>query len=64
MYNASFTKLRSGDWGIRVEGLLVRPGDRVTVRRKDWTRTEEVVSRVVWRDGLVAICEIGRSTAR
>ena len=62
--STTYTKLRTGDWGIRIEGSAVRPGSRVTVAKKSGERKLETVDRVLYsRDGL-HICSIvpaGRS---
>jgi len=52
---ATPTKLRSGDWGARVQGR-VATGDSITITTrsgKSWTAT---VSRVLWSGDGVAIC--------
>lgn len=54
MINATPTKLRSGDWGAKVQGR-VRKGDsiQITTRAgKSWTAT---VAKVVWSGNGVAI---------
>ena len=45
--SASYTKLQSGDWGIRVSGT-VAPGAAVTVTKKDGTTKVETVHQVLW----------------
>jgi hypothetical protein len=47
---ASFTKLRSGAWGIRVEGTRPADGSSVNVVKKDGSATTVVVARVIWSD--------------
>src|SRR5438552_3646240 len=54
---ASYTKLKSGEWGVRVEGA-VKSGNRVTVRKKDGTTKVEVIGKVVWSGGGVSLCAI------
>lgn len=55
MANASYTKLRSGDWGIRGAGEPPAVGDTVEVTKKSGATDERTVARVVWsgpaRDG-------------
>lgn len=46
----TFTKLRSGGWGIRVEGERPQDGARVNVTKKDGSATTVVVARVIWTD--------------
>lgn len=57
---ASYTKLKSGGWGVRVEGQ-VKEGDTVTVTKKSGEKKQETVSRVLWRGDGVAICEVGEA---
>lgn len=54
---ATYTKLKSGDWGLRVEGRA-SPGDRVEVRKKDGTRKYEVVDKVIWTGNGISLCTI------
>ncbi len=49
------TKLRDGNWGATVEGTPVT-GDTVTITArsgKSWTAR---ITRVVWKNGKIAIC--------
>jgi len=59
---ASYTKLRSGDWGIRVEGRATT-GQSVTVTKRDGSRQTVCVDRVVWSGEGVSLCSIRRETA-
>lgn len=45
---ATFTKLKNGDWGLRVQGAA-EPGDRVKARRGDGQTQWLVVGEVVWK---------------
>ncbi len=45
--DATFTKLRSGEWGLRVIGKA-RPGDRVLARRQSGQAQIMVCGEVVW----------------
>lgn len=54
MATATPTKLRSGEWGARVEGS-VRTGDTITIRTKAGKMWDARVERVVWTDGAVSI---------
>jgi hypothetical protein len=64
----TWTKLRSGEWGVRVSGRIAE-GDQVEVARKDGTTSVETVRRVLWsgrnRDGrevsLVSVRESSRT---
>jgi len=51
MRSATYAKLRSGAWGIRVTGGPVSVGETLTVTKRDGARKSESVSAVVWTDG-------------
>jgi hypothetical protein len=57
---ATYTKLKSGDWGIRVQGI-VRAGDKVTVRKKSGESKVETVEKVLWAGDGVSLCMIRRA---
>lgn len=49
---ATFTKLRDGDWGLRIVGPhAVEPGQTVTVTKKSGETSTERVGEVIWSDG-------------
>lgn len=52
---ASPTKLRSGEWGARVNGT-VREGDIVTITTRAGKTWDAEVVKVVWSGDGVAIC--------
>lgn len=60
--DATYTKLKSGDWGLRVAGKPA-PGDTVSVNKKSGGSDERIVARVLWtgdQDGkTVSLCTIG-----
>jgi hypothetical protein len=58
MQTATYTKLRSGDWGIRVAGT-VSTGEKITVRKRDGSTKEERIAKVVWSGNGVSLCTIG-----
>ena len=61
---ASYAKLKSGDWGIRVQGN-VKAGQTITVRKKDGTTKQETVVKVVWSGNGISLCAIEqRQTAK
>lgn len=60
MATATFTKLKSGEWGVRVVGT-VRVGDTVTVSRKDGTSEQKVVGVVVWSGNGITLCTLAAS---
>lgn len=56
---ASYTKLKSGEWGVRVEGTA-KAGQSVTVRKKDGTSKQETILRVVWTGNGISLCAIAQ----
>ena len=54
---ATFTKLKSGDWGIRVEGKT-QEGANETVTKKSGEKQIVKVAKVVWTDGKISLCTI------
>jgi hypothetical protein len=57
MTTATWTKLRSGDWGLRIAGT-VRKGEAVMAIRKDG-RTEQVaVDRIVWSGNGITLATV------
>ena len=57
----TYTKLKTGAWGLRVVGLKVGVGDSVTVSKKDGSRKTETVSAVLWSGDGVTLCAIAPS---
>lgn len=57
---ASYTKLKSGEWGIRITESSVKAGDAVTVRKKDGTTKQETVQKVIWTGNGVTLCAIAQ----
>ena len=56
---ATYTKLKSGAWGIRAESEAIRNGDQIIVTKKDGSTKIEIVEAVVWRGNGVSVCAIG-----
>lgn len=56
--NATFTKLRNGDWGLRVEGGVPAAGMSIVVSKKGGTSARKTVGKVVWTGNGVTICTI------
>jgi len=52
---ATPTKLRSGDWGARVQGD-VQTGDIVTITAKSGKSWDARIARVLWSGNGVSIC--------
>jgi len=62
---ATYTKLKSGAWGLRIVGnIRVQSGDRVTVSKKDGSRKEETVGAVLWSGDGVMLCSIQPAESR
>ena len=57
---ATYTKLRSGEWGIR-STAKIESGQMVTVTKRDGDTKTERVARVVWSGGGVWLATIGAS---
>lgn len=61
----TYTKLKSGEWGVRSKGAApLQPGVMVMVRKKSGETKQEKVKQVLWtgtEDGqTVSICAIER----
>lgn len=55
---ATWTKLKSGKWGIKLQ-RAAREGESVQVKRKDGSVSTVVITKVVWTDGSsVSLCAI------
>lgn len=61
---ATYTKLRTGDWGLRIEGARVGEGTPVVVVKRSGERKSERVGRVVWSGNGVTLATISRSATR
>jgi len=55
---ASWTKLKSGAWGIKTRGGAPTPGEAVTVTKANGEQRTVTVARVIWRGEGVALCSI------
>lgn len=63
-FQATFQKLKTGDWGLRIKGRA-EPGDQVVAVRQSGQRQTLTVGEVVWR-GMdfgqpITVATIGRS---
>lgn len=56
---ATWTKLRSGEWGLRVTGGSPRSGDRVTVTKRNGESRVVAVGRIIWRGDGATLCTVG-----
>jgi hypothetical protein len=67
MITATYTRLRSGDWGIQVTGpVTLTPRTRISVTRRDGRTKTETITAVLWRGNdatgqPVALCSIQRA---
>lgn len=59
---ATYTKLRSGEWGIRMEGAA-KPGMTVAVKTKAGKVKSETIAKVVWSGNGISICAISQRPA-
>lgn len=55
--NATWTKLRNGTWGVKVQGAT-RTGDLVTVAKRSGPNQDVRVGRLVWTGSGVSICTV------
>ena len=46
--SASYTRLRNGAWGLRVQGETPIQGDQISVTKKDGSTKEETIYRIIW----------------
>ena len=58
----TYTKLRSGDWGVKADGT-VKSGDSVSVTKKSGETKRETVAKVLWTDGKTSLCAIGSANS-
>lgn len=55
---ATYTKLRSGAWGVRIEGPAPAEGTTITVTTKAGAVKTETIERVLWSGNGIALCAI------
>lgn len=63
MATATYTKLKSGAWGVRVNGS-VTAGTTVTVTKKDGSTKVETVAKVIFSGDGVSLCAISDGAPR
>lgn len=61
--SATYTKLRSGEWGIR-STEPISEGQAVLVAKRSGETKRETVGRVIWSGNGVVLCSISRGSAR
>jgi hypothetical protein len=57
---ATYTKLKNGDWGLRLAGAIPKPGAPVLVTKKDGSTRTERIGRILWQGDGVALATIER----
>lgn len=62
--NATYTKLNSGEWGVRVEGARPSVGDVLDVRKRSGETKQERVAGIVWEGNGVVLCTISAAAKR
>ena len=55
---ASYTKLKSGGWGIRINSDSIRKGELVEVVKKNGSKSMETVGAILWSGNGASICSI------
>lgn len=61
---ATYTKLKSGAWGVRVEGGTPHVGQSITVTKRDGSARLEVIEKIVFSGNGITLCAVEQSTAR
>ena len=59
----TWTKLRSGEWGARVETTSLTMGAKLTMRRKDGATSVVTIDKIVWQGQGVSVCAVSKSAA-
>lgn len=63
--NATYTKLNSGEWGVRVPVELgLKEGAVVAITKKDGTVKDEVIAKVLWEGNGIRLCSIRKEEHR
>lgn len=61
--NATYTKLKDGNWGLRIQGVT-DDVDVVTVTKKSGEIKTEYVDRILWRGNGIMLATIARKPRR
>jgi len=64
MKNATWMRLKSGQWGLRVFGEDAQEGEAVVVTKRDGSAEEKTIARVLWSGKGLAICAVERTPYR
>lgn len=59
--STTYTKLRSGEWGLRFTEDPPPIGSAVTVQKRDGTAKTETVGSVVWQNQEITLTTIARA---
>ena len=57
----TYTKLKSGDWGLKISDTSVKSGDQVTVRKRSGETKTETVGNIIWKNDEQMITSIKRA---
>jgi len=57
--NATWTKLKSGEWGVRVAGAEVKAGETIVVTKKSGETKTVKIARVLWTGDGISLCAVG-----
>lgn len=62
---ATYQKLKSGDWGVRVAGDKPREGESITVKKRDGSVKAETIDKVVWSspDGKLHLASVRQKSS-
>jgi hypothetical protein len=58
---ATYTKLKSGDWGLRVTEGNPKSGEYVQAIKKSGEKKHEQIGKILWSGNGVSLCTIRRS---
>jgi hypothetical protein len=56
--SATYTKLKSGEWGLRIVGPAPSAGAEILVQKKDGSTKMEKIGKVVWEGDNVALATV------
>lgn len=56
--NATYTKLKDGSWGLRIQGITELHVNAVTVTKKSGEVKTEYVDRILWRGNGIMLATI------
>lgn len=61
--NATYTKLNSGDWGVKIVGEKPAEGSAITVKKKSGESKIETIGKVIWSGSGAHLCTITKAGA-